>query len=79
MSVKVLDPTTLSPQFGGTEIQLLPRSIKLEDIESRSDELYDYVEALRMVTGAKNPGFVTVNLVERKLVVDGTDHFVPQK
>lgn len=79
MTVKVLDPTTLSPQFGGTEIQLLPRSIKLEDIESRSDELYDYVEVLRMVTGAKNPGFVTANLIERKLVVDGVDHPVSKK
>ncbi len=79
MSAKVLDPTTLAPQFGGAEIQLYPRSIKLEDIEARSDELYDYVEVLRQVTGAKNPGFVTANLVGRKLIIDGVEHSVPKK
>lgn len=79
MSAKVLDPTTLTPQFGGAQIQLFPRSIKLEDIEARSDELYDYVEVLRQVTGAKNPGFVTANLVDRKLIVDGVEHAVPKK
>lgn len=79
MSAKVLDSSSLTPDFGGTEIQIFPRAIPLAEIESRAGELYEYVERLRKVTGAKNPGFVTVNLATKKLIVDGAEYDIDVK
>lgn len=79
MSAKVLDSSNLTPDFGGAEIQIFPRAISLAEIESRSGELYEYVEQLRKVTGAKNPGFVTVNLATKKLIVDGAEYDINVK
>ncbi len=50
ITAKALDSSSLTPDFGGAEIQIFPRAIPLAEIESRADELYEYVEKLRKVT-----------------------------
>lgn len=76
MSVVSLDPSTFSPQLGGTEIQILPRQIPLADIVSQTDSLYAYMEKIMSVAASKNPKSIAINLSSHKLIIDGVEYDV---